>query len=564
MDPLNLSNQLRQTVSTLVTRAEQGSFSDASHEEGIVPASFNNAATALFLELTELNRSLHLHSKAVKQDTHDAKQTMDRAQLELQNLNYERLYLQREIEKCDELETIYQDIDRMTDEEFMRRAPPEYIAAATDEHNMLLSQLRFEMSERLRLQTAEKELEGQRNQLTAEMKEKAAELESIDKELEQLLKYTVPLQDKLKLPVTAQHTTNELAALLPRPLFVLYQTAYGFSTAFEGTISVSIEGDHNAALEFFEQSTERKNDDPMETDAGDDDKEEYQTHGHHKGNEVAFERHPLKLVVSIPSTAKLMCSYLPGMDIVVASSELLEPIELVRPSFLLAALFPADFGLTCPNPSNEHFQRDIDVQKAGGSAYNWLQALCGYEFPVAAPPSGAISTKWYFESRMGKEKGSQEIDPSFTTGRGTYLAHVIELVRARHAALKEFGSVLSSLKTGMLALPDVDPFNKFPTLSKFDEKQDQTADQLSYMVGFVWKGIQYEVSLAISAGYPDEIPRFQIVDSTGLRLDVVEKILENPLQIIGQFENAEKKSIFGYQLLALLKGLDHQQQKSSL
>ncbi|KAI8803611.1 Fms-interacting protein-domain-containing protein [Cladochytrium replicatum] len=450
MDWVKVFANLRETVSTLVSRAEQGSFSEATHEEGNVPASFNNAATALFLELTEVNRSLHLHSKAVKQETHDAKQTIDRAQLECKSklrktLPSERLKSLTSSSKLSStcLKTIYQDIDRMPEEEFIQQALPEYIAAATDERNMLLSQ-------------EEKELETQTTQLATEMKEKAAELESIDKELEQLLKYTVPLQESLKLPVTAQHTTIELAALLPRPLFVLYQTAYGFSTAFEGATSVLIEGDQVAALQYLEQRAEAKeDDDQMETDAGDDEKEEHQSHGHHKVTDETFVRHPLKLVISIPGTA---------------SSELLEPIEFVRPAFLLSALFPSDFGLTNPNPLNKHFRRS----------------------------HGAI-------------------DRSFTTGKGTYLAHGIELVRARHAALKELGAALCELEIRIKLV-----INCGRIWSDLSGKVEQNYGC----------GMSYEVSIAVSPAYPDDVSRFQIVVSTGIRVESMEKRLENPLQII--------------------------------
>lgn len=57
-------------------------------------------ATALFARLKALNRSANAATRAHKQATADARHDMDQTYLSLQNLQYEKRHLEREIEKC--------------------------------------------------------------------------------------------------------------------------------------------------------------------------------------------------------------------------------------------------------------------------------------------------------------------------------------------------------------------------------------------------------------------------------------------------------------------------------
>ena len=57
-------------------------------------------ATALFARLKALNRSANAATRAHKQATADARHDMDQTYLGLQNLQYEKRHLEREIEKC--------------------------------------------------------------------------------------------------------------------------------------------------------------------------------------------------------------------------------------------------------------------------------------------------------------------------------------------------------------------------------------------------------------------------------------------------------------------------------
>ncbi|RUS18109.1 Fms-interacting protein-domain-containing protein [Endogone sp. FLAS-F59071] len=209
----------------------------------------------LFVALKTLNRQTYNHTRATKQATTDAKLQMDRQQLGLQNFHYERRHLEKEIRKCEEFDSIYQDINLVPQEDFLTRAPAE-LTSTTDPHQLMINQLDFELSERLRLEKETSDLHELQSKLLNENKRAKAELESLDGELEQFLKGSIQLQEALKIPIDATRKKSDAARLLPMPLFVLFRHALGYSEAFDHTIIVDIQGDTIAAASFLQvQST---------------------------------------------------------------------------------------------------------------------------------------------------------------------------------------------------------------------------------------------------------------------------------------------------------------------
>lgn len=64
------------------------------------PAVVQVRAAALFARLKALNRAANTATRAHKQATGDARTAMDHTHLGLQNLQYEKRHLEREIDKC--------------------------------------------------------------------------------------------------------------------------------------------------------------------------------------------------------------------------------------------------------------------------------------------------------------------------------------------------------------------------------------------------------------------------------------------------------------------------------
>jgi THO complex subunit 5 len=134
------------------------------------PASVHIRAGALFARLKALNRDANAAARAHKQITADARHDMDQTHLRLQNLLYEKRHLEREIEKCRQFacvsvvffftvptgsrpaSSVYQDIQMYSVEQFVELSPPEAHSedALSDEHQLMLNRLGFELVERQR------------------------------------------------------------------------------------------------------------------------------------------------------------------------------------------------------------------------------------------------------------------------------------------------------------------------------------------------------------------------------------------------------------------------------
>ncbi|KAI0638223.1 Fms-interacting protein-domain-containing protein [Trametes polyzona] len=156
-------------------------------------------AGALFARLKALNRAANHATRAHKQATADARTEMDHTYLGLQNLLYEKRHLEREIEKCRQFASIYQDIPVHPLEEFKELAPEEARTddVLADEHQLMLNRLSFELSERQRLDQKRRELIKQKEALLKESKTKAATMESMKSHIDGLLKSALEAQKKV-------------------------------------------------------------------------------------------------------------------------------------------------------------------------------------------------------------------------------------------------------------------------------------------------------------------------------------------------------------------------------
>ena len=110
-----------------------------------------------FIQLRLLNRKSNLEKNSCKLATQEAKLAMDRIHLQLQDLNYMKNYLQREIRKCRSFRSIYQKVPLLSEEEFLANAPekltaqlPEGATERQQHHHRMLQRLSYEKEERLR------------------------------------------------------------------------------------------------------------------------------------------------------------------------------------------------------------------------------------------------------------------------------------------------------------------------------------------------------------------------------------------------------------------------------
>ncbi|KAG2042829.1 Fms-interacting protein-domain-containing protein [Suillus americanus] len=169
------------------------------------PTSIQIRANALVARLKALNRNANAATRACKQATTEARHDMDQTHLGLQNLLYEKRHLEREIDKCRQFASIYQDVPLYSLPEFKTLAPPE---ARSDDvlknvHQLMLNRLSFELVERQRYE-----------ELLKHSKLKLATVESVKTQIESLMKAAADIQKRVDELVPALPPS---AATTPAP-----------------------------------------------------------------------------------------------------------------------------------------------------------------------------------------------------------------------------------------------------------------------------------------------------------------------------------------------------------
>lgn len=167
-------------------------------------------AAALFAQLKAANRAANTATRQAKDATAAARQEMDQSHLGLQNLLYEKRHLEREIEKCRQFASVYQDVPLHPLDQYAALAPAESTGEETmqDEHQLMLQRLNFELAERQRLEARRKELVQAKEDLLKQSRSKAATLDTVRAHIDTLTKSATDIQKKV----------NDLVASIPTEL----------------------------------------------------------------------------------------------------------------------------------------------------------------------------------------------------------------------------------------------------------------------------------------------------------------------------------------------------------
>jgi len=162
-------------------------------------AALHIRAMALLGRLKSLHRASNTATRLAKEKTAEARQEMDQSHLNLQNLLYEKRHLEREIEKCRQFASIYQDVPLYSVDEFKRLAPEEARTepVLSDDHQLMLNRLSFELAERQRLDLKKKELTQCKEDLLTESKSKLSTMDSVKTQIETLMKTASDIQKKV-------------------------------------------------------------------------------------------------------------------------------------------------------------------------------------------------------------------------------------------------------------------------------------------------------------------------------------------------------------------------------
>ncbi|KFP19359.1 THO complex subunit 5 [Egretta garzetta] len=363
-----------------------------------------------FMTLKKLNRLAHIRLKKGRDQTHEAKQKVDAYHLQLQNLLYEVMHLQKEITKCLEFKSKHEEIELVSLEEFYKEAPPEISRPAitlSEPHQQTLARLDWELEQRKRLAEKYKECLTSKEKILKEIEVKKEYLSSLQPRLNSIMQASLPVQEYLFMPFDQAHKQYETARHLPPPLYVLFVQASAYGQACDKKLVVAIEGSVEEAKALY-KPPEDSQDDESDSDA-----EEEQTTKRRRPTlgvqlddkrKEMLKRHPLSVTVDLKckdeNVLHLTFYYLMNLNVMTVKAKVTTAVEmttaisagdLLSPDSILNCLYPGDHGRKTPNPANQ-FQFDkvgiltlSDYVTELGHPYVWVQKLGGLHFPKDQP-----------------------------------------------------------------------------------------------------------------------------------------------------------------------------------
>uniref|UniRef100_A0A4W6G9E1 THO complex 5 n=1 Tax=Lates calcarifer TaxID=8187 RepID=A0A4W6G9E1_LATCA len=367
-----------------------------------------------FMNLKKLNRLAHMRLKRGRDQTHEAKQRVDVLHLQLQNLLYEVMHLQKEISKCLEFKSKHEEIDLVSEEEFNQEAPQEISRphlTKNDPHQLTLARLDWELEQRKRLAEKYKESQATKEKIQKSIEVKKEHLRSLQPGLNAIMQASLPVQEYLSMPYEQTQKQTEIARHLPPPLYVLFVQANAYGQACDKNLCVSISGDVDEA-KALSKPPEDSQDDESDSDA-EEEQEKTKRRRPTTGGQLddkrreMLKRHPLSLCLDLKckgntfygSILHLFFYYLMNLNImtvktkVSTSTDLNTAIsagELLKADTLLSCLYTSDQGRETPNPANR-YQFDkvgiisfADYVEELGHPYMWVQSLGGLHFPSDA------------------------------------------------------------------------------------------------------------------------------------------------------------------------------------
>ncbi|XP_071946248.1 THO complex subunit 5 homolog [Antedon mediterranea] len=354
-----------------------------------------------FIAMKKLNRLAHIHNKKARDSTEEAKEKVDVLHLQLQNLLYEVMHLQKEITKCLEFKSTDEDIELVDVDDFYHEAPKEVSnpnITKADIHSQRLARLDWELQQRKSLSEKFKEFQEKKNEIVKEIEQKKEYLESLQPMLDTILQSTLPVQEYLSMPLESIRSQHQMAKLLPRPLYILYVQANAYHEACDENISLKIEGDKESALSDETATPDLDSDSDSDNEELSKSKRRRKTIGNvmEEKRQKTLRKHPLSVVMTIKCkddvTLILTFSYLSVLQITTVminmqcGTNASNSSDILSTNTLLKGLFPGDHGTESPNPANYYQLNKLGLNSLSsfisviGHPYRWVQHLCGLDF----------------------------------------------------------------------------------------------------------------------------------------------------------------------------------------
>ncbi|XP_051975771.1 THO complex subunit 5 homolog [Xyrauchen texanus] len=375
-------------------------------------------STVHFITLKKLNRLEHMRLKKGRDQTNEAKQRVDVLHLQLQNLLYEVMHLQKEIGKCLEFKSQHEDIELVSEEQFFQEAPAEISrprVTQDDQHQLTLARLDWELEQRKRLAEQYKTSLSSKEKIQKAIEQKREYLTSLQPGLQNIMQASLPVQEYLSMPFEHTQKQADVARHLPPPLYVLLVQASAYGQACDKNLSVNITGDVDEA-KALSRLPEESQDDESDSDA-----EEEQQNTKRRRATVGVQlddkrkellrRHPLSLCVDLKckdgSVLHLFFCYLMNLNILTVKTKVYTPVdlsgavssgELLNTESLLDCLYASDHGKETPNPANRYQFDKVSITTFAdyvsdlGHPYIWVQKLGGLQFSTEGGQSELLGS----------------------------------------------------------------------------------------------------------------------------------------------------------------------------
>uniref|UniRef100_A0A131YWK8 THO complex subunit 5 n=2 Tax=Rhipicephalus TaxID=426455 RepID=A0A131YWK8_RHIAP len=541
----------------------------------------------LFLGLKKINRLDKHRLKVAKDAVNEKKQKVDNFHLQLQNLTYEVMHLQKEVTKCMEFRSRDEEIDLVPVEEFRREAPAEVLKkdlTDADPHQLTLARLQWELVQRKELSQKLRGLESLREQYEREIERKRECLSGIQPTLQAVLEAAQPLQADLGLPLQAHQGEHANAQYLSRPLYVLYVQAAAYQHAYGDCFEVGMEGSVEESKALLETTQEKQ-----EEDSGESDQEESNAGKRHRRltrsgtglSSVAkcLQKHPLTVVITLQHkgySLQITFTYIIALHIVTVTAKVMEPhgvssgvsaSPVMSPSTILDNLFGDDNGLCSPNPGN-HFQlkknglEDFSkVVAEVGKAYRWAQRLAGLEFLQG---SGASVVANHEVGRAFVEEFAHAIAARFAARVGLYdqlLSLEKGLVQVPAELAGHFPSKVNSVLKQWTQVTHAE-VEGHPSHKEMEELGLIRGDELVYQAVLRRGSAMVKALVLLRDNYPREAPLFLLVlqlrEECSSRDDDAVKELERELNLhcVEQEQVQAGDQLLSCQLQQLLVSMD--------
>lgn len=315
--------------------------------------------------------------------------------LQLHNLMYEKKHYAKAIRACKDFKTKYADIELVSEEEFLRDAPLEIrssVFSADSMHDLMLKRLNYELSQRKNLCSLRSKLELQKKALEETIVNRKKFLLSLPSQLKALKKASLPMENQLGLVHATKLKQEQLAELLPAPLYVIYSQFLSQKEAFGENIELEVTGNVKEAHTFARQLA---NKDSVVTTILED--LNNVPEGENNQRSGIYQSHPLRVSLHIYNddildlnSARLVTlnfEFLMKLNMVCVEAE--DSDSEVPPNDILCNLFPDDPGLELPQQSAKLCIGDsvsFFNEQRNSRPYKWAQHLAGIEFlPEVSP-----------------------------------------------------------------------------------------------------------------------------------------------------------------------------------